>query len=86
MGLIVLMFTLQTIHSACDWYIAWLGFIYYDNMPKTALDALRMDEANLSLRVVGSISHLLTTLRLAIADSIMVSTHPLIPANAANNL
>ena len=74
MGLIVLMFSLQTIHMICDWYIIWLGFIYYSNAPDKALDALRVDGTRLSLRVVGSMEDLLTTLRLAIADSIMVST------------
>jgi hypothetical protein len=33
MGLIVLMFILQTIHNVCDWYIVWLGFIRYGNAP-----------------------------------------------------
>jgi hypothetical protein len=75
MGLIVLMFALQTTHIVCDWYISWLGFIYYSNTPEKALNALLVDGTVLSLRVVGSMVNLLTTLRLAIADSIMVSTH-----------
>jgi hypothetical protein len=86
MGLIVLMFTLQTIHSVCNWYITWLGFIYYGDAPDKALDALEVDEPSLSLRVVGSMADLLTTLRLAIADSIMVSTHMPLPSNTANSL
>ena len=74
MGLIVLMFALQTIHNICNWYTTWLGFIYYSDASDQALDALEVDEAKLSLRVVGSMEDLLTTLRLTIADSIMVST------------
>jgi hypothetical protein len=74
MGLIVVMFALQTIHNICDWYIIWLGFIYYSDAPDQALDALQVDGARLSLRVVGSMFDLLITLRLGIADSIMVST------------
>jgi hypothetical protein len=86
MGLIGLMFFLQTIHMICDWYIIWLGFIYYSNAPDQALDALKVDGTRLSLRVVGSMEDLLTTLRLAIADSIMVSIGWTLPANIANRL
>ena len=76
MGLIVLMFALQTVHGACNWYTTWLSFIYYSNVPDQALDALQADElTSLSLDVIGSMGDLLTTLRLAIADSIVVCTH-----------
>ena len=79
MGLIVLMFVLQTIHNICNWYIPWLGFVYYSNAPEQALDALEVDDTQILFRVIESMEDLLTTLRLAIADSIMVSTrlsHP----------
>ena len=76
MGLIVLMFTIQTVHNACNWYTAWLGFIYYSTTPDQALDALEVDGGTgPSLVAIGSMNVLLTTLRLAIADSIVVSTH-----------
>ena len=75
MGLIVLMFSLETVRNACNWYTTWLGFIYYSDVPDQALDAFEIDGViSLSLRVVGSMEDLLTTLRLTIADSIMVST------------
>jgi hypothetical protein len=74
MGLIVVMFTLQTIHNIGNWYSTWLSFIYYSDAPDQALDALDLDGPKLSVRVFGSMFDLLTTLRLAIADSIMVST------------
>ena len=86
MSLIVLMFALQTIHSVCNWYIAWLSFIYYSNAPDQALDILEEDGAMLLVRVVESMENLLTTLRLAIADSIMVSTGWPLPANTTNSL
>ena len=87
MGLIVLMFALQTVHGACNWYTTWLSFIYYSNVPDQALDALEVDElTNLSLHVIDSIDDLLTTSRLAIADSIVVSTHPSVPVNTTNSL
>jgi hypothetical protein len=81
MGLVVLMFVLQTIHNICNWYITWLGFIYYSDMPDQALNALEVDQlVMLSLEVIVSIFDLLITMRLAIADSIMVSTGwPLLP-------
>jgi hypothetical protein len=81
MGLIVLMFALQTIHNICNWYITWLGFIYYGDAPDQALNALEVDPTSLSLLVVDAIFILLATLRLAIADSVMVSIHPSRPTN-----
>jgi hypothetical protein len=82
MGMIVLMFALQTVHSACNWYTTWLGFIYYNDAPDQALDALEVNSStSLSIQVIRSMSDLLATFRLVIADSIMVSTHPLIPVH-----
>ena len=86
MGMIVLMFALQTIHNMCNWYITWLSFIYYSDAPDQALETLEEDGARLSVRVFDSMEDLLTTLRLAIADSIMVSTGCPLPANMTNNL
>jgi hypothetical protein len=86
MGLILVMFALQTIHNIGYWYITWLGFIYYSDVPDQALDALEADGAKLSLRIIGSLFFLLTTMRSAIADSIMVSTGWSLLANMINNL
>jgi hypothetical protein len=87
MGLIVLMFVLQTVHNVCEWYTTWLGFIYYSNAPDQALDALAENPlSGLSLFVVSSMNDLLATLRLAIADGIMVSPHPYIPVHTTNSL
>jgi hypothetical protein len=80
MWLIMVMFALQTIHNICKWYITWLGFIYYGNTPAQALDALQLDGEILLFRVIASMADLITTLRLAIADSIMVSTCPSLSA------
>ena len=74
MGLISFMFLCETVSIACNWYVTWLGFIHYGGASDQALDALMVDGvASLSLRVIGSTLDLLVTLRLAIADSIMVS-------------
>jgi hypothetical protein len=84
MGLIVLMLFLQTVHNIGTWYISWLGFIYYGDAPAQALDALEVDgTTSLSLRIISSILYLLTTLRLSIADSIMVSARPSLPTKTA---
>jgi hypothetical protein len=85
MGLIVLMFALDTIVQAFGWYITWVGFIYYDNTPEQALDALE-NQGGLSLLIAGSTSVLLTTLKMAIADGIMVSTHLSLPASPIDSL
>jgi hypothetical protein len=86
MGLIVVMFALQTIHNIGNWYIAWLGFICYSDAPDQALDALEVDEAKLWLLVVGSMYDLLVMFRLAIADSVMVSSGWPLPVIVANSL
>jgi hypothetical protein len=87
MALIVLMFTLQTIEAACNWYIKWLGFIYYDDAPDQALEALEGEAApNTTVWAVEATINILVTLRLAIADSIMVSTCPSLPSSTTNNL
>jgi Na+/proline symporter len=86
MGLIVLMFALQTIRNGCKWCIVWLGFIYYGDTPDKALDALEYDGAMRMVRIAASSSALLGALSLAIADSIMVSTHLSLPANTDNSL
>jgi hypothetical protein len=86
MGLIVVMFALQTIHNIGNWYITWLGFIYYSDAPDQALDALEVDGVKLALRIIGSMFDLLITMRLAIADSIMVNTWWPLPFNRINSL
>jgi hypothetical protein len=86
MGLIVLMFTLKTISIICNWYPAWLGFIYYSNAPDQALDVLETGGTSHSVHVIYAMDDLLTPLRLGIADSIMVSTHPLLLVDTTNSL
>ena len=86
MGLIFLMFALQTIHIASKWYVVWLGFIYYGEAPDQTSDVFQLDEAIFSLHVISLICNLLVTLKLAIADSIMVSTCLSFPSNTTNNL
>jgi hypothetical protein len=86
MGLIVLMFTFKTISIICNWYPAWLGFIYYSNAPDQALDVLETGGTSHTVHVIYAIDDLLTPLRLGIADSIMVSTHPLLLVDITNSL
>jgi Na+/proline symporter len=75
MSLIVLMFIMQTIHNAAVYYEAWLGFIQYGGTSNQALAVFIDDEAAVPLIIpTYSMSQFLGVLRLAIADSIMVST------------
>jgi hypothetical protein len=72
MGMILVIFGLQTVHNTGNWDITWLDFIHYGNIP--ALEALEGGAATSPSRyIVQAILELLTTFRLAIADSIMVS-------------
>jgi hypothetical protein len=60
--------------------------LMYGDAPDQALDILEEDEiTKLSLRIVWSMDALLGTLRLAIADSIMVCTHPSYPVITINS-
>jgi hypothetical protein len=85
MALIVSMFILQTIDSACDWYIMWLGFIYYDDAPDQALEG-EATPNTMAVWAVETTIEMVFTLRLAIADSIMVSTCTSLPSSTTDNL
>jgi hypothetical protein len=71
--LILLMFTLQTIHNADTWYRDWVAFIKDDGKPKDELLVMENIETTRVLYATGTLEDLLTALRLAIADSIIVS-------------
>jgi hypothetical protein len=66
------MFILQAIHNGSLWAQIWLAFINYDEAPDKALSALEGDEMSPTLIAILGMDDFLTTLRLAIADSIMV--------------
>jgi hypothetical protein len=72
MGLITLMFVLQSVHNIVTWYQLWLGFIYYGSTSDEATAVFEGLETAPVLVAINSMEDLLTTLRLAIADSIVV--------------
>jgi hypothetical protein len=72
MGLITLMFVLQTILHVILWYQAWFAFIKHGNTPDDVLAALVMADPTATNIAIGTLNDLLGTLRMVIADSIMV--------------
>jgi hypothetical protein len=66
------MFVVQTIHNVCSWYTIWLGFIKYDGRSDQAINALLGVEDTPANIAITGLQDLLTTLRIGIADSIMV--------------
>ena len=73
MYLIVLMFALQTIHNADYWYRVWVAFIKDDGNPQHEVIMIENTRTTRVLYATGTLEDILTTFRLAIADSIMVS-------------
>jgi hypothetical protein len=71
-SLIVFMFVLQTVHDVCIWYILWLAFIKNGGSPDQALTVLEGVPVSNTIIAIISFGDLHTTLRLAIADGIMV--------------
>jgi hypothetical protein len=76
MYLIVLMFAFQTIHNADYWYRVWVAFITDDGNPQQELIVIENVRTTRVLHATGMLEDILTTSRLAIADSIMVSSEP----------
>jgi hypothetical protein len=66
------MWLLHTVYNICLWYIAWLGFIVYGNNPDRALPILETAPLTPTLLAIAGIVSLFYTLRIAVADSIMV--------------
>jgi hypothetical protein len=66
------MLVIQTIHNACNWYLMWLGFIHYGGDSEAALFVFEQLDTSMELVRIHGLELILTTLRLAIAGSIMV--------------
>ena len=73
MGLILFMFLIETIHISVNVYQLWLAFVQYAESPDESIVILKLAASTPSLLAIGAIDDMLTTFRLAIADSIMVS-------------
>jgi hypothetical protein len=72
MGIIGLMWLLQTVHSVCNWYQNWLGWVKYGGSSDEAVGALRGVPTTRAMFIVDVLEDIGTILRPAIADSIMV--------------
>jgi hypothetical protein len=79
MGLILLMFFLETILIILDIYQLWLAFARYAESPHEILAILEGDEIDSRMVALVGMQELLTTSKIAIADSIMVSLSMLSP-------
>jgi hypothetical protein len=79
MVLVLVMLVLHTIHKAVSWYQTWLAFIFYgDDLVKGTM-IIQGIIITPTLNAIYTMQDLLNTLRLGIADGIMVSlSHPLV--------
>ena len=73
MVLVLVMFVLHTVHKAATWYQAWLAFIFYGDDAVQGTMIIQGIIISPTLDAIYTIQDLLTTLRLGIADGIMVS-------------
>jgi hypothetical protein len=73
MMLVLIMFILHTIHKAVNWYQAWLAFIFHGDDVVQGAMIIEGFVITPTLNAVYTMQDLLTTLRLGIADGIMVS-------------
>jgi hypothetical protein len=73
MALILVMYINDTALSALDWYLGWLAYVKYSGSEDqvAALFGLS-EETPLTVLYIGAVTNLLETLKLGIADSIMV--------------
>jgi hypothetical protein len=72
MGLILLMFFIQTIHVAVHEYRVWLAFVQYAESPDQSVAILEENLQTPTLLAISGMQDLFITFRLGIADSIMV--------------
>jgi hypothetical protein len=73
MVLILVMFINESALAALDWYCGWLAYVEYSGSEdQAAAIFMPSEETPLTVLDMVAITSLLTTLRLGIADSIMV--------------
>jgi hypothetical protein len=75
MGLIVAMFINQTVSVVLDFYSEWLAYVKYSESNDRALSVLvGTEETPLAVLNIIAVENLILTIKLGIADSIMVSS------------
>jgi hypothetical protein len=69
------MWVIQTTHNALTWYITWSAFVEFGENPSKALIIFGndFDAMTPALNIMSAVLNFLDTLRLVVADSIMVS-------------
>jgi hypothetical protein len=73
MVLILVMYINESALAVLDWYCGWLAYVKYSGSEDQAAAILVLsEETPLTMLNINSVTYLLATLRLGIADSIMV--------------
>jgi hypothetical protein len=72
MMLIAAMYINQSIIISIDWYLSWLAYIRYGGSPKALAILHQTEDTPLTVLYLTAVTALLITIRLGIADSIMV--------------
>ena len=67
------MWILQTVHNVCNIYDSWVAFIQYGDTADGTAAVLDGEIITRPLVAVDAVGELLSTLRLATADGIMVN-------------
>ena len=70
--LIVAMYIDQTIHVGISWYLSWLTYYKYAGSSKALAVFLETKDTPLTVLNLTAMTNLLITIRLGIADSILV--------------
>jgi hypothetical protein len=74
MVLILVMYINESALTALDWYLGWLAYVKYSGSEDQATAIFwATEETPLTVLYIFAVSNLLETLKLGIADSIMVS-------------
>jgi hypothetical protein len=85
MVLILIMYINETALVTLDWYMSWLTYVKYSGLEDQAAAVIvTSEDTPLTTFYMIGVANLLTTLRLSIADSIMV-THFILRALCHSN-
>ena len=72
MMLIGAMYINQTIDISIQWYLSWLAYIKYGGFPEAVAFTYQTEDTPLTVLYLIAVLNLLITIRVGIADSIMV--------------
>ena len=73
MILILAMYINETVMVVLDWYLAWLAYVKYGGSNDRALSVILLsEESPLTVINIVAVNNLFVTVRIGIADSIMV--------------